>query len=155
MPHLAGLVGTVICPRRVGARHSGVAGLEWTGCECQGVFGDGPVQFYIYLCHIGSCIPCHVIWLSTLLFHGLTPTPAGPVRWRYWPPKGPARHSDILSYRVLPRVFSAGMKIVIDKNLENTVWQCFWSLFNKGFMIYICIFKAFGVLLILWHFKMD
>jgi hypothetical protein len=23
------------------------------------------------------------------------------------------------------RVFSAGMKIVIDKNLENTVWQCF------------------------------
>jgi hypothetical protein len=23
------------------------------------------------------------------------------------------------------RVFSAGMKIVIDKNIENTVWQCF------------------------------
>jgi hypothetical protein len=23
------------------------------------------------------------------------------------------------------RVFSAGMKIVIDKNRENTVWQCF------------------------------
>jgi hypothetical protein len=28
-------------------------------------------------------------------------------------------------------VFSAGMKIVIDKNLENTVWQCFRRLFNK------------------------
>jgi hypothetical protein len=26
-------------------------------------------------------------------------------------------------------VFSAGMKIV--KNLENTIWQCFWRLFNK------------------------
>jgi hypothetical protein len=24
------------------------------------------------------------------------------------------------------RVFSAGMKIVIDKNLEKTVWQCFF-----------------------------
>jgi hypothetical protein len=23
------------------------------------------------------------------------------------------------------RLFSAGMKIVVDKNLENTVWQCF------------------------------
>jgi hypothetical protein len=23
------------------------------------------------------------------------------------------------------RVFSAGMKIVVDKNLENTVWQVF------------------------------
>jgi hypothetical protein len=29
------------------------------------------------------------------------------------------------------QVFSAGMKIVVDKNLENTVWQCFWRLFNK------------------------
>jgi hypothetical protein len=28
------------------------------------------------------------------------------------------------------RVFSAGMKIVIDKNRENTVWQCFWRLFG-------------------------
>jgi hypothetical protein len=23
------------------------------------------------------------------------------------------------------RMFSAGMKIVADKNLENTIWQCF------------------------------
>jgi hypothetical protein len=39
------------------------------------------------------------------------------------------------------RVFSAGMKIVIDK--------------NQGFMnyMYICIFKAFGVILL--HFEMD
>jgi hypothetical protein len=30
------------------------------------------------------------------------------------------------------RVFSAGMQIVVDKNLENTIWQCFWRLFNKA-----------------------
>jgi hypothetical protein len=28
-------------------------------------------------------------------------------------------------------MFSAGMKIAVDKNLENTVWQGFWRLFNK------------------------
>jgi hypothetical protein len=29
------------------------------------------------------------------------------------------------------RVFSAGIKIVVNTNLENTIWQCFWRLFNK------------------------
>jgi hypothetical protein len=26
------------------------------------------------------------------------PTPAGPVKWRYWPPEGPAWHSHCLSF---------------------------------------------------------
>jgi hypothetical protein len=33
------------------------------------------------------------------------------------------------------RVFSVGMKIVIDKNLENTIWQCFGRL--SRFLNYI------------------
>jgi hypothetical protein len=36
------------------------------------------------------------------------------------------------------RVFSAGVKIVIGKNLENTVWQCFED-FNKVFELYMHI----------------
>jgi hypothetical protein len=39
----------------------------------------------------------------------------------------------------------------------NTVWQCFWRLFDKVlWTIYpVCIFKAFGVILLLLQFEMD
>jgi hypothetical protein len=50
-------------------------------------------------------------------------------------------------------VFFEGMKIVVDKNLENTIWQCVFEGFLQGFMNYICIFKAFGVILL--HFEID
>jgi hypothetical protein len=49
-------------------------------------------------------------------------------------------------------VFSAGMKIVVDKNLENTFGNVFEG-FLARFYELLCIFKAFGVLLL--HFEMD
>jgi hypothetical protein len=52
----------------------------------------------------------------------------------------------------LCRVFSAGMKIVFDKNRENSFWQCFWRLFNKVFELYAYL-RHLGVILL--HFEMD
>jgi hypothetical protein len=56
-------------------------------------------------------------------------TLAGPVRWRYWPPKRPARHCDFLIIIRDPHalqknigVWSQFLRPAIDSNTAKSAW---------------------------------
>jgi hypothetical protein len=73
------------------------------------------------VCGIVSCWCCNwVIKGEALTFKMVRPTPAGPVRWQYWPP-----HSDFLFFirdpHVLQKIWwSQFLRPAIDSNTANS-----------------------------------
>jgi hypothetical protein len=83
--------------------------------------------------HLPLLPPSNTLLHYDKRWHIMGEMPEGPMSFRGSQSKSDSTSHDSTTWTSVP---GAWMKIVIDKYLENTVWQWFWRVFNEVFELY-------------------